>query len=232
MGDLEGGVMGLVGLLPWMGDCGLVCVGVMVCGDMRTLIIALLGALSARAAVVTHTVTVNPAITDWRVTNGVPQFDGSLGKLTAVSVSVSGSVSNVAWVRNRDTVPYDVQLAATNRVSAIAGPLVSTATGNPKVTLPALQPGEQRQTAMGGTISGSAVQTASLGSWVGIGLVPVVTSLDTRTWYKGPGTFFLSWGSQGSAVVVVAYEFVPRCEEDSDKDKDGDKDSDKDGGGR
>jgi hypothetical protein len=199
---------------------------------MKALIIALLGALSAQAAVITHTITVNPTVTDWRVTNGVPQFDASLGKLTAVSVSVSGSVSNVARFTSDSIFLWDVQFSATNTVRAVAGPLVAAVVSNPKVTVPNVRRGDERVAALGGTTSASAVQVANFGSWVGIGLVPVVTSVEVTTWYYGPGAGRLSQSSSGSAVVVVAYEFTPRCEEDGDKDKDGDKDSDKDGGGR
>jgi len=190
-------------------------------------ILAVVGTLNA--ATVVHTITVNPTLTDWSVTNRVPQFDQRLGTLRSVQVTVSANAAGRSEYVSLDrNWRLPVSLAVTNAVSARAGSLTAsnsiTVSGSASVTF-----GVTNVDTF--TVSlGKAVSTnANLGVFVGTNTLPVITAATARTWYAGPGDFSLRWDTRASAVATVAYTFDGRCE---DKDKDGDKDDDKDGGGR
>lgn len=195
----------------------LVCVGMV-----------LASALSAGTVV--HTVTVNPALTDWSVTNRVPQFDQRLGTLKSVQVTVSANAAGRSEYVSLDRGwRLPVSLAVTNAVSARAG----TLTASNSITVAGSSSVAYGITNVGtfAVALGRAVSTnRNLGVFVGTNTLPVVTQATARTWYAGPGDFTLRWETRASAVATVAYTFDSDC--DKDKDDDGDKDSDKDGGGR
>ena len=184
---------------------------------------AVVGALNAGTVV--HTITVNPTLTDWSVTNRVPQFDARLGTLKSVQVTVSANAAGRSEYVSLDrNWRLPVSLAVTNAVSARAGSMTASNSSTVSGSFSA---------AYGftsvGTFSvplGRAVSTnANLGVFVGTNTLPVITSATARTWYSGPGDFTLRWDTRASAVATVAYTFDGRCEDD-------DKDGDKDGGGR
>lgn len=192
------------------------------------MLLAVVGSLSAGTVV--HTVTVNPALTDWAVTNRVPQFDARLGTLRSVQVTINANAAGRSEYVSLDRGwRLPVSLAVTNAVSARAGSL----TASDSVTAAARFVVSYGFTNVGGfAISpGRAVSTnANLGVFIGTNTLPVVTTATARTWYSGPGDFSLRWDTRASAVATVAYTFDGRCEDKDDDD--GDKDSDKDGGGR
>jgi len=185
-------------------------------------------AYTTQAATVTHTITINPTLTDWSVTNRVPQFDQRLGTLRSVQVTVDGATAPQATVVNLDVIPWLIELRTTNNIAVAAGGLVAADTEAGATQL---------RSAAGSTLvanwsfalAGAASTNRNLGGWIGTNTVPVVTRSSARTWYSGPANYRLDWRTAASAVATVAYTFDGRCE---DKDKDGDKDSDKDGGGR
>lgn len=190
--------------------------------------IAMLGAVvgSLNAGTIVHTITVNPALTDWAVTNRVPQFDARLGTLKSVQVTVSANAGG-----RSDYVSLDrgwrlpVSLAVTNAVSARVGGLAAsdsiTVAGSSSVAY-GITNVDTFAVALGRAVS----TNRNLGVFVGTNTLPVVTQATARTWYSGPGDFTLRWETRASAVATVAYVFDGRCE-DIDKD-----DGDKDGGGR
>ena len=191
------------------------------------MLVAVVGTLNAGTIV--HTITVNPTLTDWAVTNRVPQFDARLGMLRSVQVTINANAAGRSEYVSLDrNWRLPVSLAVTNAVSARVGSLTAsdsiTVSGSSSVTFGVTNVD---------TFSvspGRAVSTnANLGVFVGTNTLPVVTQATARTWYAGPGDFTLRWETRASAVATVAYTFDGRCE---DKDDDGDKDSDKDGGGR
>ena len=191
------------------------------------MLVAVVGSLNAGTVV--HTITVNPTLTDWSVTNRVPQFDQRLGTLKSVQVTVSANAAGRSEYVSLDRGwRLPVSLAVTNAVSARAGSL----TASDSVTVSGGFSAAYGFTNVG-TFSvslGRAVSTnASLGVFIGTNTLPVVTAATARTWYSGPGDFVLRWDTRASAVATVAYTFESDCE---DKDDDGDKDDDKDGGGR
>jgi len=196
----------------------LVCVGVVL-------------ASAVSAGTVVHTVTVNPALTDWAVTNRVPQFDARLGTLRSVQVTVSANAAGRSEYVSLDrNWRLPVSLAVTNAVSARAGTLVAsnsiTVAGSSSVAY-----GITNVDTFSVSLGKAASTNRNLGVFVGTNTLPVVTQATARTWYSGPGDFTLRWDTRASAVATVAYVFDGRCE-DKDKDDDGDKDKDKDGGGR
>ena len=178
-------------------------------------------ASAVSAGTVVHTVTVNPALTDWAVTNRVPQFDARLGTLRSVQVTINGNAAGRSeYVLLDRGWRLPVSLAVTNAVSARAGSL----TASNSVTVSGRFSAAYGFTNVG-TFSvspGRAVSTnANLGVFVGTNTLPVVTQATARTWYSGPGDFTLRWETRASAVATVAYTFESDCEDKDDCDKDG-----------
>ena len=132
-------------------------------------------ASAVSAGTVVHTVTVNPSLTDWSVTNRVPQFDQRLGTLKSVQVTVSANAAGRSEYVSLDRGwRLPVSLAVTNAVSARAGSLTAsnsiTVSGSSSVAYGITNVG---------TFSvslGRAVSTnASLGVFIGTNTLPVVT---------------------------------------------------------
>ena len=191
-------------------------------------------ASAVSAGTVVHTVTVNPALTDWAVTNRVPQFDQRLGTLRSVQVTINANAAGRSEYVSLDRGwRLPVSLAVTNAVSVrvwtLAGTLAGTLAASDSITVSGRFSAAYGFTNVG-TFSvspGRAASTnANLGVFVGTNTLPVVTQATARTWYSGPGDFTLRWETRASAVATVAYTF------ESDCDKDKDDDGDKDGGGR
>lgn len=186
-------------------------------------------ASAVSAGTVVHTVTVNPAFTDWSVTNRVPQFDARLGTLKSVAVTINANAAGRSEYVSLDrNWRLPVSLAVTNAVSARVGSLTAsnsiTVSGSASVTF-----GVTNVDTFA-VVIGKAVSTnRNLGVFIGTNTLPVITAATARTGYSGPGDFSLRWDTRASAVATVAYTFDGRCE---DKDKDDDGDKDKDGGGR
>jgi hypothetical protein len=193
------------------------------------MLVAVVGSLNAGTVV--HTITVNPSLTDWSVTNRVPQFDARLGTLKSVQVTVDGQAGGRSEYVSLDrNWRLPVSLAVTNAVSARAGTLTAsnsvTVSGSSSVAY-----GVTNVDTFSVSLGKSVSTNRNLGVFVGTNTLPVVTAATARTWYSGPGDFSLRWDTRASAVATVAYTFESDCE-DKDKDDDGDKDDDKDGGGR
>ena len=187
-------------------------------------------ASAVSAGTVVHTITVNPTLTDWSVTNRVPQFDARLGTLKSVQVTVSANAAGRSEYVSLDRGwRLPVSLAVTNAVSARAGSLTAsnsiTVSGSSSVAY-----GITNVDTFAVSLGRAVSTNLNLGVFIGTNTLPVVTAATARTWYAGPGDFTLRWDTRASAVATVDYVFESDC--DKDKDKDGDKDDDKDGGGR
>lgn len=187
------------------------------------MMVAVVGTLNAGTVV--HTITVNPTLTDWSVTNRVPQFDARLGTLRSVAVTVDGQAGGRSEYVSLDRGwRLPVSLAVTNAVSARVG----TLTASNSVTVSGASNVAYGVTNMDtfAVVLGRAVSTnRNLGVFVGTNTLPVVTAATARTWYSGPGDFTLRWDTRASAVATVAYTFDSDCDKDKDDDKDGDKDA-------
>jgi hypothetical protein len=195
--------------------------------NMRTLM-AMMVACTTQAATVTHTITINPTLTDWSVTNRVPQFDSRLGKLRSVQVTVDANAAGRSEYVSLDRGwRLPVSLAVTNAVSARVGGLTAsnsiTVAGRSSVAY-GITNVDTFSVSLGRAVS----TNRNLAVFVGTNTLPVITAATARTWYSGPGDFTLRWDTRASAVATVAYTFDGRCEDD-DKDSDKDKDKDKDG---
>jgi hypothetical protein len=194
--------------------------------NMKKTLMAMMVAYTTQAATVVHTVTINPTLTDWSVTNRVPQFDARLGKLRSVQVTVDAEAAGQSQFVNLDRgwrIPVD--LAVTNSVSVRVGTL---AAGESVASVSRYVPvfGATNVTPFSVSLSGASSTNRNLGGWIGTNTVPVVTRASARTWYSGPGDYSLAWRTAASAVATVAYTFDGRCDEDNDKDSDKDKDKD------
>jgi hypothetical protein len=192
--------------------------------NMKRTLMAIGLAYTTQAATVVHTVTINPTLTDWSVTNRVPQFDSRLGKLKSVQVTVDATSAGQSQYVNLDRGwRIQVDLAVTNSVSVRAGTL---AAGESVASVSRYVPafGTTNVTPFSVSLSGASSTNRNLGAWIGTGTVPVVTQASARTWYSGPGDYSLVWRTAASAVATVAYTFDGKCDDDdkdSDKDKDG-----------
>jgi hypothetical protein len=192
--------------------------------NMKKTLMAMMVAYTTQAATVVHTVVINPTLTDWSVTNRVPQFDARLGKLRSVQVTVDAEAAGQSQFVSLDRgwrIPVD--LAVTNSVSVRVGTL---AAGESVASVARYVPafGATNVTPFSVVLAGAASTNRNLGAWIGTNTVPVVTRSSARTWYSGPGDYQLAWRTAASAVATVAYTFDGRCEDedkDSDKDKDG-----------
>ena len=201
-------------------------------GSMKKLVcVGLVLASVVSAGTVVHTVTVNPALTDWVVTNRVPQFDARLGTLKSVQVTIDANAAGGSRFVSLDPGwRSPVSLAITNAVSARVGALVASNSVTVSRSF-SVAYGVTNVNTFSVAVGRAASTNANLGAYIGTNTLPVVTDATARTWYSGPGDFAVRWDTRASAVATVAYVFDGRCE-DIDKDDDGDKDSDKDGGGR
>jgi hypothetical protein len=192
--------------------------------NMKRTLMAIGLAYTTQAATVVHTVTINPTLTDWSVTNRVPQFDARLGKLRSVQVTVDGAAAGQSQYVNLDRgwrIPVD--LAVTNSVSVRVGTL---AAGESVASVSRYVPafGATNVTPFSVVLAGATSTNRNLSAWIGTNTVPVVTQASARTWYSGPGDYTLAWRTAASAVATVSYTFDGKCEDedkDSDKDKDG-----------
>jgi hypothetical protein len=192
--------------------------------NMKRTLMAMMVAYTTQAATVVHTVTINPTLTDWSVTNRVPQFDARLGKLRSVQVTVDAEAAGQSQFVSLDRgwrIPVD--LAVTNSVSVRVGAL---AAGESVASVSRYVPafGATNVTPFSVVLAGAASTNRNLSAWIGTGTVPVVAQASARTWYSGPGDYTLAWRTAASAVATVAYTFDGKCDDDdkdSDKDKDG-----------
>ena len=192
------------------------------------MLVAVVGSLNAGTVV--HTVTVNPALTDWVVTNRVPQFDARLGTLRSVQVTINANAAGRSEYVSLDRGwRLPVSLAVTNAVSVRVWTLAGTLAASDSITVSgssSVAYGVTNVDTFAVALGRAASTNRNLGVFVGTNTLPVVTQATARTWYSGPGDFTLRWETRASAVATVAYTF------ESDCDKDKDDDGDKDGGGR
>jgi hypothetical protein len=181
---------------------------------------------------VVHTVTINPTLTDWSLTNHVPQFDRRLGALRSVQVTVDAATAPEARVVNLDVIPWLIELRTTNNIAVAVGGVVAADSKAGATQLRATA-GSTLSANWSFALAGAATTNRNLGGWIGTNTVPVVTRSSARTWYSGPANYRLDWRTAASAVVAVAYTFDGKDDDkDDDKDKDKDKDDDKDKDGR
>jgi hypothetical protein len=181
------------------------------------LIIALLCFAGLRAASITHTATIFPTLTDWSLTNSVPQFDPALGTLNSVSISIGVNASTEIFVENRDRREWPTtagsEVTATATVAGFSA--VASVTNLHSQTLTAFDGvldfgGTSGFTqAVVGTASASAFAPSVL--FIGVGNVPLVASADAVGRYNGSGAYRFVVGTTASAIVTVTYDFTPNC---------------------
>jgi hypothetical protein len=168
------------------------------------------------AATITHTFTVFPAVTDWSLTNSVPQFDPSLGALTNVTVGVGVNAANVIKVESRSNLP---------RTVAGGGVVAATATAAGYSAIATLTNSHTRAVSgfdgvidYGGTsgfttnLVGSASASeipSDFTPFIGVGNIPLVASAVANGFYRGPADYAFEVATQASALVTVTYEFSP-----------------------
>lgn len=183
---------------------------------------------SLNAGTIVHTITVNPTLTDWAVTNRVPQFDARLGTLKSVQVTIDANAAGGSRFVSLDPGwRSPVSLAITNAVSARVGALVASNSVTVSRSF-SVAYGVTNVNTFSVAVGRAVSTNANLGVFVGTNTLPVITTATARTWYSGPGDWMLRWDNRASAVATVAYVF----ESDCDKDKDDGGDKDKDGGVR
>lgn len=179
-------------------------------------LVAFLWFANAFAATVTHTATVFPTGTDWRVTNSVPQFDPALGTLTNVTISVAVNASTQLRVENRDTAAWPTYAASdVTATGTVAGYSASTTLTNSHTTTLSAYDGvldyggtSGFNVTVVGADSGFAVP-ASFTPFIGTGTVPLIAAATAVGAYEGSGDYRFIVNTRASAVVTVTYEFAP-----------------------
>lgn len=189
---------------------------------MKNMILLFLAAsLRVAAASVTHTATIFPTLTDWSLTNSVPQFDPALGTLTNVTVTVAANVQSTFFTENRDRRAWDTTTTSHATVSASVDTLSASTLIEPSHT--------QNLTAFDGVIdfAGTSGFTASesgtgtgfnstsvVAPFIGVGTVPLTASAVATASYTGSGFYRFVVNTSASALVTVTYEFAsPVCPE-------------------
>lgn len=183
---------------------------------MKYILLILALAVRVAAASVTHTATIFPTLTDWSLTNSVPQFDPALGTLTNVTVTVAANVQSTFFTENRDRRAWDTTTTSHATVSASVDTLSASTLIEPTHT--------QNLTAFDGVIdfAGTSGFTASesgtgtgsnstsvVAPFIGVGTVSLTASSVATASYNGSGFYRFVVNTSASALVTVTYEFAP-----------------------
>jgi hypothetical protein len=187
------------------------------------------------AATITHTATVFPALTNWSLTNSVPQFDPSLGALTNVSITVSANVRNRVRVESRSNLPRTATAGGTATITAtVAGYSAAASVTNSYTQALGGFDGVIDYAGASGfdqTLDGSGYDAATppdFTPYIGAGTVPLVAASVANGSYSGPGDYRFIVNTTASALVTVTYEFspptCPECDPEPDCERDRDRD--------
>lgn len=199
--------------------------------------VALACFISTFAASITHTATVFPQLTNWSVTNSVPQFDPTLGTLTNVSVSVGANLRNRFRVESRSGLPRSATTTGIGTITANVNGLVASTviTNSHTQKLGAFDGVLDYAGASGFDVTldgvGQAVTDATdFVPFIGTGNIPLTASAVATGSYSGPGDYRFIINTIASAIVTVTYEFSPpvcpecpsasACDDDDDDDDD------------
>ena len=186
---------------------------------MKYILLILALAVRVAAASITHTATIFPTLTDWSLTNSVPQFDPAIGTLTNVTVTVSANVQSTFFTENRDRRAWDTTTTAHATVSAFVDTLSASTLIEPSHTqnLTAFDGVIDYDGTSGFTASDSGTGTASnstsvVAPFIGVGTVPLTASSVATASYTGSGFYRFIVNTSASAIVTVTYDFsLPAC---------------------
>jgi hypothetical protein len=194
---------------------------------MKKLIALILTSVSAIAATATHTFTVFPTLTNWSVTNAIPQWNPADGALNSVTITVAANTASTFYAESLDTIPRNTEAESVFSVFASASTLsVSAGTTNSHAQTLSAHDGVIDYAGTSGFIVGksasasAANSTTSVASFVGTGTVPVTASAAATATYDGPGDYFFFVQSRASAIVTVTYDFTPNCPPCDDDEED------------
>lgn len=183
---------------------------------MKYILLILALAVRAAAASITHSAATFPALTNWSLTNSVPQFDPALGTLTNVVITVAVNASTQLRVENRDSIAWPTYAASeVTATGTVAGhSATTTLTNSHTATLSAYDGVLDYGGTSGfnvtvvGTDSGSAVPS-DFTPFIGTGTVPLIAAATAVGVYEGSGDYRFIVNTRASALVTVTYEFAP-----------------------
>lgn len=188
---------------------------------MKYILLILTLVVRVAAASITHTASTFPQLTNWSLTNSVPQFDPAIGTLTNVTISVAVNASTQLRVENRDTTAWPTYAAAeVTATGTVAGYSASTTLTNSHTTTLSAYDGvldyggtSGFNVTVVGADSGSAFP-ASFTPFIGTGTVPLIAAATAVGVYEGSGDYRFIVNTRASAIVTVTYEFsLPPCPE-------------------
>lgn len=188
---------------------------------MKYILLILALAVRVAAASITHTAATFPQITNWSLTNSVPQFDPALGTLTNVTITVAVNASTQLRVENRDTTPWLTYAASeVTATGTVAGYSASTTLTNSHTATLSEYDGvldysgtSGFNVAVVGADSGFAVPS-DFTPFIGTGTVPLIAAATAVGVYEGSGNYRFIVTTRASTIVTVTYEFsLPPCPE-------------------
>jgi hypothetical protein len=178
--------------------------------------------VSGGTATRTETINFGSATTDWSKTMELNQFNPSLGTLTGVDITNSGSLTSRIRVESLDNAPADI-------TGTVAGNLTLTGLGSsPLVTATNAQT-EQFHAATydgtadfagtsgqdfgnkssGGTKSISLNSAADLAKFIGRGQIALTETAHATSSADGAGNLLTQINSTARANVTVVYHYTP-----------------------
>ncbi len=178
---------------------------------------------SAYAATQTHTCTISLATTNWSNSLLVPKFDSSLGTLNAITFTLTGYVEGAAMFENMETVPTDVTVNLSARLT-----LMRPDSSVLLVTIPVVSmtenvgayDGEMDFLGASGRTYGdlsanqsetatSTAPSADLALFTGSGNISLPISAEGFSSGEGGGNLLLQFRTLASAHTLVKYDYTP-----------------------
>jgi hypothetical protein len=176
---------------------------------------------STAPTTLTQTATVPTAATDWSTTVSLPQFDPTLGTLTAVDIINAGTFSSDIKVENEDPVPATITATDSGTLtlsnSFLTG-LIATGSSSQQFNATAFDGvidfggtsghdfGAQTAAA---TNSTTLTDASVLTAFTGTGSISFTEAAHATSNAAGPGNRVVQINTTASAQVSVIYHYIP-----------------------
>jgi hypothetical protein len=182
------------------------------------------GNQAAIVAPASQTVQANfgSGTTDWTRTQSVNQFNPSLGTLTAIEITNSGTLNSHIRVESLDSAPANVTGTVSGNLtltSAVVPSLVTTtnaATENfqasafdGKIDFAGTSGKDFGDKSSGGSKSEVLTSPADLANFIGLGKVSLTETAQATSTADGSGNLLSQINSTAQATVTVKYDYIP-----------------------
>ena len=172
-------------------------------------------------ATLSHTISFPEKPTDWTATMSVPQFDPSLGTLTAVEITNSDPIKNSIRVENLDTAADTIHVTVTGDLT-LSGPglasLISNLSADQTFNATAFDGsidfgGTSGHTFDPQTVNGSNSKTltdaSDLALYTGTGTVDITEATHASSMATGSANLLVQVNTTAAATVTVIYHYIP-----------------------